>query len=199
MFIPFVVVVCAIFASGVIAQGPPPQCNVDPASDTESCCLAGLPNAQLCANVTFVPSQQAIKTTVYLGALQLLAYAFDANNTKQCAGNPAQASVCAQVNNFTVTSTGTCGCLYLDVTIAQVFNIATTITCFAFGTITSCPGIACNSFATCNSCNINPQCGFCSSGNGQGQCEVGTQAGPTAPGTCAAPNQWDYHLFQCPP
>jgi hypothetical protein len=193
-----ITVLLAAFAiAAVVAQPSPAECNVDPVSGTESCCLPGLPGASLCANVTWVPTQQAIKTSISIGALQLLAYQFDANNTKACAGNPAQASVCAQINNFTVTAQGCCGCLYVDATIASIFNLASTLTCFAFGQISTCPGVACNNFSTCNSCDLNPQCGYCATANGQpGQCLPGTQKGPTS-GSCAAPNSWDFHVSQC--
>jgi hypothetical protein len=94
-----ITVVLAAFAiAAVVAQPSPAECNVDPVSGTESCCLPGLPGASLCANVTWVPTQQAIKTSISIGALQLLAYQFDANNTKACAGNPAQAAAAASTS-----------------------------------------------------------------------------------------------------
>jgi hypothetical protein len=119
-----ITILAAFAIAAVVAQPSPAECNVDPVSGTESCCLPGLPGASLCANVTWVPTQQAIKTSISIGALQLLVYQFDANNTKACAGNPAQASVCAQINNFTVTAQGCCGCHYVDATIASIFNQA---------------------------------------------------------------------------
>jgi hypothetical protein len=184
------------FGAFVMAQPPAGSCNTDVSTGVESCCLQGIPGASLCANVSWVPAQQAIKATISIGALQLLAYTFDANNTKACAGNPSQAAVCAQINNFTVTNQGCCGCMFVDVTIAQVFNLQDTIACFAFGTLQSCPNVACSNFQTCSSCTAQPQCGFCDSPTGAGSCDVGTQAGPQS-GTCAAPSQWDYHYSQC--
>jgi len=102
------------------------------------------------------------------------------------------------MNNFTVTASGCCGCLFVDLTIGQVFNLQDTLACFAFGTLQSCPGVACNSFQTCSSCTAQPQCGYCADPSGQNsQCDVGTQNGPLAPATCAAPNVWEFHHSQC--
>jgi hypothetical protein len=191
-----IAILCGLLLSIVNAQMPVGQCNTD--GDTESCCLNGIPGAQLCANVTWVPAQQAIKTVISLGQLQLLGYTFTPNNTKACGGMPAQAQVCAQMQNFTVTSSGCCGCLFIDLTIASIINIQETVGCFAFGTLQSCPGVQCQNFGTCSSCTTQPQCGYCADSTGQnGACDVGTQKGPVTT-TCAAPNNWIFHHNQCP-
>jgi hypothetical protein len=191
------VIVSAAIVALASAQMPVGECNTD--GDTESCCLSGIPGAQLCANITWAPQQQAIKAVISLGQLQLLGYTFTANNTKACGGNPAQAQVCAQIQNFTVAAKGCCGCLYIDLSIASIINIQDTVGCFAFGTLQSCPGVQCGAFGTCSSCTVQPQCGYCSDPSGQnGACDVGTQSGPVS-GMCAAPNnKWIFHHNQCP-
>eukprot|EP01108_Squamamoeba_japonica_P002547 TRINITY_DN2228_c0_g1_i1.p1 TRINITY_DN2228_c0_g1~~TRINITY_DN2228_c0_g1_i1.p1 ORF type:complete len:216 (-),score=44.71 TRINITY_DN2228_c0_g1_i1:29-631(-) len=173
----------AIVATTLAAKS---ECNTK--GNTESCCTDVI-GSSLCANVTWVPAKKAIDVSTSFGALHLLEYEFSKNNTHFCAGQDT-VKACVSVANFTVSATGCCGCLHIDLSLGPL-HLTETTGCFAFGT-PHCAIAQCDAFNSCDSCDSLPNCGYCAASQ---SCMSGTQAGPQS-GTCAA-DKWLFHKAQC--
>mmetsp|Transcript_4058 Transcript_4058/g.6595 ORF Transcript_4058/g.6595 Transcript_4058/m.6595 type:complete len:185 (+) Transcript_4058:11-565(+) len=167
------------------------ECNTN--GDTTACCTEVI-GSGLCANITWIPAKKAIDVKTSFGPLQLLAYEFTPGHTSACGGK-GTVSACIDIKNYTVTSTGCCGCVDAKLKAGPI-TLDERIACFAFGTGTNCPDTSCSQLSDCANCNARLNCGWCMDSNMSGKCMEGTQTGP-AGGSCPTGNKWIGHKNQC--